>query len=425
MKKLIVNVMCRSLAWEKREEISACIEKGYGVVVLDKDPAAYADLPVDHFVSCDVTDVERSAALALSYIEQHKLSIAGVVGWTDTAVYLVAHLAAALGLPGTAPSRVEAVKDKAKTRRLLEAVNGANPPYKLVESLADLGDALDVIGTPCVLKYPGASGGRGIIHVDEPVASVDALYAEFRAMCDPAKDTVFNQRAQQFVVEKKVRGSEHSVAGLVNGGKVSILAVVDKEVDLEQGYQYRNTVPSRLSTEVQERMCAIARRAIELSGIDACGFHVDMMVEENTPYVLEIGGRLGGECINSHLISMATKHVRPYHMLVDVVTGFGGVLDEDYRGELKYAASMLSLYGCQYGRIAQVQGLDQVQALRGVVQVLQVRKPGDSILPPSQKYNSLVYAHVLLKGKDIQDVAGVAEQVQSLAAVSIETPVTA
>ena len=425
MKKFIVNVMCRSLAWEKREEISACIEKGYGVVVLDKDPAAYAGLPVDHFIACDVTDVERSAALALNYINQQKLSIAGVVGWTDTAVYLVAHLAAALDLPGTALSKVEAVKDKAKTRRLLEAVSGANPPYKLVESVSDLRDALDVIGIPCVLKYPGASGGRGIIHVDAPVENIDALYADFRSMCDPAKDAVFNQRAQQFVVEKKVRGSEHSVAGVVNRGKVSILAVVDKEVDHEQGYQYRNTVPSRLSSDVQERMCTIARRSIELSGIDACGFHVDMMVEAHTPYVLEIGGRLGGESINSHLIAMATKHVRPYHILIDVVTGFGGALDEDYRGELKHAASMLSLYGSQYGRIAEVVGLDKVQAMRNVTQVLQVRKPGDSIAPPSQKYNSLVYAHVLIKGKDLAEVEGAAEMARSLTAVCIEPSVTA
>lgn len=420
MKKYVINVMCRSLAWEKREEISASIEKGYGVIVLDKDPAAYTGLPVDHFIACDVTDVARAGQLALAYIHQRQLGIAGVVGWTDTAVYLVAHLATALGLPGTPPERVDAVKDKASTRRLLEAVAGANPPYQLGTTAADLKDALAAVGTPCLLKYPGASGGRGIIHVDQPGEDVDALYARFRAMCDPDKDPVFNQRVQQFVVERKIAGSEHSVAGLVHGGKVSILAIVDKEVDTEQGYQYRNTVPSRLDAEVQARMCRIAREAIELSGINCCGFHVDMMVENGKPYVLEIGGRLGGECINSHVVPLATKKVLPYSLLIGIVTGWHGTLEDDYRHEIRHAASMLSLYGRQPGRISSVQGLDQIGQLHGVEQVLQVRKPGDAILPPAQKYNALVYAHALIKGKDLVELDGLAHRARALASVHTE-----
>lgn len=420
MKKYIVNVMCRSLVWEKREEISACVEKGYGVIVLDKDLAAYSGLPIDHFIACDVTNVEHSASLALSYIGEKKLSIAGVVGWTDTGVYLVAHLAFALGLPGTIPAMVDAVKDKARTRELLDSVPGANPPYKLGESVQDLQEALDVVGTPCVLKYPGASGGRGIIFVDKRPSDVSALYDQFRTLCDPARDPVYNQRILQFVVERRISGTEHSVAGLVNRGKVIILAVVDKEIDEQIGYQYKNSIPSRLSPEVQSCMCALARQAIELSGINGCGFHVDMMVENGVPYVLEVGGRLGGECINSHIIPLATRNVRPYHMLIDVVTGFSGALEEDYRSEIKLAAGMLSLYGQQYGRIVSLEGLDNAKALRGVEQLLQVRKPGDSILPPSQKYNSIVFAHALIKGKNLSDVDGVVETVRNIPVICIE-----
>lgn len=420
MKKYIINVMCRSLAWEKKEEIAASIEKGYGVIVLDKDPAAYHGLPVDHFIACDVTDVERAGAQALAYLARHRLRVAGVVGWTDTAVYLVAHLAAALGLPGTPPGKVDAVKDKACTRRLLDAVDGANPPYRLGASAQDLRDALEAIGTPCLLKYPGASGGRGIIHVDTPGEDVDALYARFRALCDPAQDPVFNQRAQQFVVERKIRGSEHSVAGLVHGGRVSILAIVDKEVDSGQGYQYRNTIPSRLDAGVRARMCRMAREAILLSGIDSCGFHVDMMVEEGTPYVLEMGGRLGGECINSHVVPLATRTVLPYHLLIDIVTGWNGTLEADYQPEIRHAASMLSLYGSTPGTITGIDGLDRVGQLHGVQHVLQVRKPGDAILPAAQKYNSLVYAHALLTGTDLAQVDRLAGQARALASVHTE-----
>jgi hypothetical protein len=57
---------------------------------------------------------------------------------------------------------------------------------------------------------------------------------------------------------------------------------------------------------------------------------------------------------------------------------------------------MLSLYSTQYGRITAVQGLDACRELPGVKSVLQVRKVGDTISPPSEKYNALVYAHVLM-----------------------------
>jgi len=389
--------MCRSLEWEKREEIAACVSRGYGVIVLDKDPIAYAGFNVDHFISCDVTDVEGAMSLALSYISKHGLAIAGVVGWTDTGVYLVAQLALELGLPGTHPDKVAAVKDKVETRKLLEMVEGANPSYRIGHTVADLEDAILSVGVPCILKYPGASGGRGIIKIDDEPDDINALYIRFRSLCDPSKDAVFKHQLSQFLVEKQVRGSEHSIAGMVYKGKVTILAIVDKQVEPQVGYQYRNSLPSGLPILVQNQMCEIARKAILKSGTESCGFHVDIMVENNIPYVLEIGGRLGGECINSHIIPMASGNaVKPYEMLIDIVTGKDVTFDEDYRTRLTRPACMLSLYSTRYGRITAMHGLDTCRELPGVKSVLQVRKVGDTISPPSEKYNALVYAHVLM-----------------------------
>lgn len=69
-KKYIVNVMCRSMRLEKIKEIDACIKAEYGVIVLDKDPTLYDGLPIDHFISCDVTEIERTTAEAIIYKEK-------------------------------------------------------------------------------------------------------------------------------------------------------------------------------------------------------------------------------------------------------------------------------------------------------------------------------------------------------------------
>lgn len=330
--------------------------------------------------------------------------------WTDTGVHITANLAKILQLPGTSLEKIKSVRDKSVTREVLAALPEANPAYRTGQTVEDLERAIAEIGIPCLIKYPEASGGRGIVHVNTRPADYHGLLAGFRQCCDYSKDSVFKQNLQSFIVEEKIIGSEHSVAGLVKKGKISIFAIIDKKIDLSIPYQYQSTIPSLLDELVQKKIVNISRNAIKLSGIDNCGFHVDIMVRNGTVYILEIGGRLGGECINSHLIPLATGDVDPYEMVLSAVTGNGMEFKECYIDSIKQAASMLSIYSNKPGRIHKLKGIGDLKKLPGVVDTLETKAEGDSVYLPSQKYNSLVLAFVILRVAQLEEAYKLADQ---------------
>ncbi|MEM9487496.1 MAG: ATP-grasp domain-containing protein [Myxococcota bacterium] len=280
-----------------------------------------------------------------------------------------------------------------KSRLALRDIPGANPRFAVVHDEASLLAGLDQVGLPAVLKPAGASSGRGILPIDVADYARDAYHA-FRSYCAPTRDPVYSYHADECVLEQKLVGSEHSLSGLVVAGEVYLMAITDKSVDRTIGLNYQTALPTRLSPEIQSTAAEIAKLAIPCLGIDHCGFHMDFMVTKDGPRVLEIGGRLGGECVNSHLIPTAVPGLNPYDALLRVVQGKD---PESYLERASSRAALRAILPPQPGRITAIRGLDAVRTHVHVRELLQVRDVGAEVVYPRDKYNAFPIAYILVE----------------------------
>lgn len=347
--------------------------------------------------------------IILAYLDQHHIELSGVVAWKDLEVELASRLSRRLGLRGTSPEAAVNVRDKARTRRCLDRVPGANPEYEIVHNEQEFLAGVTRIGLPALLKPAGNSGSRGIFALDgqgDPLA----VYREFRAYNTVEKGEMFELYGDHALLEELLTGSEHSVSGLVANGRVTINAIVDKKFDRTIPIQYENVTPSLLPTEIQTQICLMVREGVLATGIDWCGFHVDIMVTADGPKILEIGGRLGGEFINSHLIPNSVAGFSPYRAVLEIACGKIPENFDDRIGQASTRAGQRVVMPSATGKVVRADGFENLwrRAETRFVQVTAGR--GAEMALPKDKFKAYEIAYIVAQCSLDDDISSVLSQ---------------
>ncbi|MEF9905566.1 ATP-grasp domain-containing protein [Streptomyces sp. P9-A2] len=324
---------------EWRAEIDAAAACGLSAHVASDADVSHTGLPEQRRGSFD-----RGSALADQATEAAQTVRAGsgaepavVACWGDKYVGLTALLAERFGVRGIGTTAAGVATDKVAQRRAMEPF-GLNPPWRAGRTVEELRAAvveLGAAGRPLVFKSAHCSGGRGMAVIG-PDSDPDEVFALTSANYSGTTD---------FLVEEYVEGSEHSVSGVVHDGAVRVLGVTDKYVDGPLSASWATAVPSaRTETQVKELQQA-AEQAVLAVGLLTGGFHADLRLAPEGPVVLEVGGRLGGDLINSHLIPYAHRDaVRPYETLLALLA-HGRLPDETPEPERGAAMVLLPRAG--------------------------------------------------------------------------------
>ena len=392
--KTLLYLETRSLPPEKHAEINAAIEAGYDVVMATQNPSLYRSYGFAHFIEAPLGDYDRAESIILKYISQHDLDISGILFWKDREVELGVRLNKKLRLPTMSLSAALNVRNKASARKAMSKVNGVNPRYKIVTTEESFLTALKKIGTPCLLKPAGNSGSRGIFNITSTENALE-IYREFIRYNAAQSGDMYRYYADTALLEEVLRGTEQSVSGFVLDGQITILAIIDKKFDRDLLLQYQNIVPSQLTPQQQEKVRAVTKTAVEAVGIDYCGFHVDIMLTNEGPKVLEIGGRLGGEFINSHLIPTAFPGINPYKIFIEVVQGQKPNLDDlPCYTRSRTRAGVRIILSPKVGKIKQILGLEEIQRDPHVRSFLQMHGVGSQMELPKTKFKSYEIGYI-------------------------------
>jgi hypothetical protein len=300
---LYLGLRRHPLEW--RAELDAAAARGLLVHVASDADLSHIGLPEHRRGSFD-----RGSPLADQAAQASPGSApAAVACWGDKYIGLTALLAERFGVRGIGTAAAAVTTDKSAQRRAMEPY-GLNPPWRAgrtADELRDIVSELGAAGRPLVFKSARCSGGRGMALIT-PDTDMDEVFALTAANYSGTSD---------FLVE----GSEHSVSGVASDGTVRILGVTDKSVDGPLSPSWATTVPSALSNTQVKDLKQAAEQAVLAVAIGTGGFHVDLRLTPAGPVVLEVGGRLGGDLINSHLIPYAHDGaVRPYELLLALLT---------------------------------------------------------------------------------------------------------
>ncbi|MCP5094644.1 MAG: ATP-grasp domain-containing protein [Chloroflexi bacterium] len=217
----------------------------------------------------------------------------------DSGALLAARASAALGLHHNAAIAAEAARDKYAMRKLL-AAGGAPVPmfthFELSDSIEYVCDVVAAeIGYPCVVKPLRLSGSRGVMRVNDGMelkTAVSRLGGLLQLMDNQSG-------ADSFLVEQYIPGVEVALEGMLDNGRLQLLALFDKPDPLE-GPFFEETIyvtPSRLPQAVQDAIEAATFQAATALGLRMGPIHAELRVNEDGPWIVEVAGRsIGGLC---------------------------------------------------------------------------------------------------------------------------------
>ena len=216
---------------------------------------------------------------------------------SDLAAITVNYVANALGLPCNSPEATARSTNKYLMRQAFEQGGDPSPRSILVDDNADLSSlALDY---PVIVKPTDRSGSRGIYKLEGPEGLAEAVRA--------AISEGFEKKA---LIEEFAEGVEYSVECISYRGRHHLLAMTLKYTTgaphfIETGHRE----PAPVDEATYERVREVVFHALDTLGIENSASHTELKIAENGLIrIIEIGGRMGGDCIGSDLVRYSTGY---------------------------------------------------------------------------------------------------------------------
>ena len=228
---------------------------------------------------------------------------------SDLAAITVNYVAHAMELVGNSPECALISTNKHLMREAFEKNGDPSPKSILVSSVRDLSGVQ--LQYPVIVKPIDRSGSRGITKLLSPNGLLEAI--------EEAKEQGFEKKA---LVEEFVTGQEYSVECISYHGEHHFLALTKKYTTgaphfIETGH----LEPAPVSEDVVENVKKIVFHALDSLKIVNGASHSEIKIDQDGNIkLIEIGGRMGGDCIGSDLVQLSTG-VDFVKAVIDVALG--------------------------------------------------------------------------------------------------------
>ena len=333
-------------------------EMGFYVGVIDYNPNAVGVPMADQFFNVSTIDIEGVADAAKRFAPDGIMTLA-----TDMPMRSIARAAEKCGLPGISMETAIQATDKGEMIKCFEA-HGVEHPWFFILNAPDALEAVkDKITYPCISKPTDNSGSRGVmlIHNEE----------ELREAIGYSSDC---GRSGTVIVEEYMRGPEVSVEIIVSEGVPHVLQVTDKlTTGAPHFVEMGHSQPSRLAPCDLEKIRDLACRAALAVGIQDGPAHVEIILTENGPKMVELGARMGGDCITTHLVPLSTG-INMIEATIRIACGEKPDLVPKFE-----KGSAIRFLDAPHGTITAIEGIDKARAMEGVQEISFTKNVGDAM----------------------------------------------
>lgn len=344
--------------------IQKSIDMGLEVIAVDINPKALGfkipNVKKEIISTIDVKSV-------LSAAKKHNIDAIMTLA-SDMPIITVAKVSEELGLVGVDLDTAIKATNKSIMRETLKKAGVPVPLFFKANNLEECLIAVREIkekGYKCILKPSDNSGSRGIVLLsdfDDTTIKKSYEYSKNKS------------RNKTVMVEEFMEGPEVSVETISIEGKCNIIQITDK---ITTGAPYfvemGHSQPSSLGMETIEKIKAIAIDANKAIGIKNGPSHTEIKVTKNGPKIVEIGARLGGDNITTHLTPLSTG--------VDMVENCIKIaLGEKTDIKIKYnKASAIRYFSQSYGKIKTIKGIEEAKKIPGIRQVSIIHGEGETL----------------------------------------------
>ena len=364
-------------------------------------------------IALDFMRPEHGAAQIEAYATLHPLDT--IVAVDDGGTLLAAWAARRLELPHNTVAAVEATRDKSLLRARLAAAGIAGPAWRVLPVAIDPNDVARTLDYPVVVKPLALSASRGVIRADTPAEFVAAFRRVTAILATPAAaEECGAAYADGVLVEGYIAGCEVSVEGLLDGGRLRVLAIFDKPDPLE-GPFFEETIyvtPSRLSEGDQRRLVETAEATCRALGLTHGAVHAELRLHEGVAYPIDVAARsIGGLCSRTldFGTGMSLEELILRHAIGAEVPGYA----RDTQ-----AAGVMMIPIPRAGTLRAVRGVEAAEAVPLIESVTIAIRPGGTVvpLPEGTEYLGFIFA----RGDRPEDVERALREAHAAIAFEIE-----
>lgn len=270
-------------------------QMGYSTHVFAWADGAVAAPFADRFYPISITETDK----ILDICRQISPKAVASIG-SDLAAITVNKLANALGLPSNPEETAYIATNKYAMRRAFLNAGVPAPAFAGVVSFEEAKEAVSGFRFPIIVKPTDRSGSRGITKLE----SLSGL----ESAVELAVSQSFEKRA---IVEEFAEGHEFSCECISQNGVHHMLAVTKKFTTgaphfIETGH----IQPSGLDEDRLKAVKKAVFAALDALKITTGASHAEFKLLPDTGevFIIEVGARMGGDCIGSDLVPVSTGY---------------------------------------------------------------------------------------------------------------------
>lgn len=246
---------------------------------------------------------------------------------SDLAAPTVNYVARQLGLVGNSERCDIVATNKYEMRNALEQFGIRTPLHKKVtDNTREQVSPMDFT-YPVIVKPTDRSGSRGITKVEQLEGLEEAITNSIEQSFEKAA-----------IIEEYIEGREYSCECISYKGQHNMLAITEKyTTGAPMFIEVGHIEPAKLNENIYQKIEVEVFRALDALDIKNGASHTEFKLnDKNEISIIEIGARMGGDCIGSDLVHLSTgnDYVK---MVIDIAMGkrpeiASGVNRECYAG---------------------------------------------------------------------------------------------
>ncbi|WP_199413539.1 ATP-grasp domain-containing protein [Coprococcus sp. AF21-14LB] len=330
-------------------------EMGLQVIVADMNPEAvgFKEQGIIREIISTI-DSEKILQAAKKYQIDGIMTLA-----SDMPMRSVARVSKELGIIGITEETALRATDKTVMRQCLKNNNIPIPEFYKIANEAEYINAINIFKSKymkCILKPADNSGSRGVTLLKD-LSDEHAIKAAYEYTKQYA-------RSGLLIIEEFMDGVEVSVESLSSNGKCYVISITDKLTTGEPYFvEMGHNEPSLLPIDIQKKIIDITQNAVRAIGIENGPSHTEIKITKEGPKIVEIGARLGGDNITSHLVPLSTG-IDLVKACIQVALGEEVSLKPEFN---KGAA--IRYFQTREGIIKAISGIEKAQKSQGIKQV--------------------------------------------------------
>jgi len=216
---------------------------------------------------------------------------------SDVAVPTISYVAEKMGLIANSVASALVSTNKSLMRSRFNNAGLFTPFYCTFTSSEEVNDRSDLT-FPIVVKPTDRSGSRGVI--------IAQNQEELKLNIQQAIDESFEKKA---IAEAFIEGNEYSVESISQDGKHTILVITEKVTSGSPYFvELEHHQPANLDLTLKKHIEETVKRGLDALSIKNGASHSELKVNPEGLFLIEIGGRMGGDFIGSHLVQLSTGY---------------------------------------------------------------------------------------------------------------------